>query len=217
MTSSATTTTTNKTYIEHIVLLKVNDDQITFNNISNNLKNLTSIEHALHLTAGPIHRLRSSSPSSPEFTHILHGRYSSKDQLAAYADHPTHVSVVKLNQPSVEENMAVDWIAADGGDEFKLPVGSTLRVCLIKLKEESVEKVKIGILDYMKRKLNECGRQFSCGEDFNVRRAKGFTIAALVVFDGEDDDGLVDFDFDQCEFKECLDTVIVIDYVVPEM
>ncbi|KAF9615031.1 hypothetical protein IFM89_021602 [Coptis chinensis] len=59
--------------IKHIVLVKIKDitDPSKINSMINTLHALNSLDGVLHLTAGPIHTIR--SPSS-NFSHMLHGR-----------------------------------------------------------------------------------------------------------------------------------------------
>ncbi|KAE8675965.1 Detected protein of confused Function [Hibiscus syriacus] len=56
----------------------------------NNLNGLVSLDPVLHLTAGPVIRIK--SPIS-NFTHMLHSRYKSKEDLNAYGVHPDHQRV----------------------------------------------------------------------------------------------------------------------------
>ncbi|KAE8682588.1 putative apyrase 7-like isoform X1 [Hibiscus syriacus] len=59
----------------------------------NNLNGLVSLDPVVHLTAGPV--LRTKSPIS-NFTHMLHSRYKSKEDLNAYAVHPDHQRVGEI-------------------------------------------------------------------------------------------------------------------------
>lgn len=75
----------------------------------NRLNGLSSLDQVVHITAGAVHRIESSSLT---FTHMLHDRYNSEDDLNAYNVHPAHVSVVnEAVKPIVDDAMAVDWIA----------------------------------------------------------------------------------------------------------
>ncbi|PKI32384.1 hypothetical protein CRG98_047224 [Punica granatum] len=97
--------------IEHIVLFKVREgtEQSKVNAMMSGLNGLNSLDQVLYLTAGPV--LRSAS-SLFSFTHMLHSRYSTKDDLSAYSAHPEHLRVVReTGLPICEDIMAVDWIA----------------------------------------------------------------------------------------------------------
>ncbi|KAE8667081.1 putative apyrase 7-like isoform X1 [Hibiscus syriacus] len=75
----------------------------------NNLNGLVSLDPVLHLTVGPVIRIK--SPIS-NFTHMLHSRYKSKEDLNAHSVHPDHQRVVKEHVvPICDDIMAVDWVA----------------------------------------------------------------------------------------------------------
>ncbi|VVA93803.1 unnamed protein product [Arabis nemorensis] len=65
--------------IEHIVLFKVKDDNDSnkITSMINNLNALVSLNQILHISAAPLHRVRSTSA----FTHDLHSRYGSKEDM----------------------------------------------------------------------------------------------------------------------------------------
>ncbi|XP_024181453.1 stress-response A/B barrel domain-containing protein UP3 [Rosa chinensis] len=220
--SFATVTMSSSSVVEHIVLFKVKDDTdpSKLNSMLNGLNGLTSLDLTLHLTAGPLLRTR-SSPFA--FTHLLHSRYKTKDDLAAYNVHPGHLSVVKESVlPICDDVMAVDWVA----DGLTGPVGpspgSAIRVTFLKLKEELGESAKGEILEVIKGikgKFGEVG-QISVGENFSPARAKGFSIASVAVFEGVSQMEAVDSKeelakLEKDKVREYLDSVIVLDYVVP--
>ncbi|KAM7253690.1 hypothetical protein ACFE04_021844 [Oxalis oulophora] len=69
------------------------------------LNGLFSLDQITHIVAAPLIRTGS------DFTHMLHSRYTSKEDLAAYSSHPNHVSVVKDSVlPNCDDIMAVDWV-----------------------------------------------------------------------------------------------------------
>lgn len=78
------TTTTPPKIVEHFVLFKVkqNTDPSKVSAMVNGLNGLISLDQILHISAGEVVRSRSSSLT---FTHMLHSRYKSKEDLTAYA------------------------------------------------------------------------------------------------------------------------------------
>ncbi|XP_061995798.1 stress-response A/B barrel domain-containing protein UP3-like [Rosa rugosa] len=213
-----------QTVVEHIVLFKVRDnaDPSKVNAWVNGLNGLSSLDLTLHLTAGPLLRTR-SSPFA--FTHLLHSRYKTKDDLAAYTVHPGHISVVKdLGLPIVDDIMAVDWVADGLTGTVALSPGSAIRVAVLKLKEELGEAAKGEVLEVIrgiKGKLGEAG-QISVGENFSPGRARGYSIASVAVFKGVSEMEEVDSkqemeEVEKDKVREYLDSVIVLDYVVPSL
>ncbi|XP_050382499.1 stress-response A/B barrel domain-containing protein UP3-like [Argentina anserina] len=208
--------------VEHIVLFKVkpDTDPSKVNSMVNGLNSLTSLDLTLHLTAGPLLRTR-SSPFA--FTHLLHSRYKSKDDLAAYSAHPGHVSVVKESVlPICDDIMAVDWVAEGLTGPPGLSAGSAIRVTFLKLKEGLGEAEKGEVLEVIKGikgKFGEVG-QISAGENFSPARAKGYSIASVAVFKGASEMEAVDSKeelakMEKDKVREYLESVIVLDYVVP--
>ncbi|KAL6220932.1 hypothetical protein ACLB2K_008685 [Fragaria x ananassa] len=190
-TLATVTMSSSPVVVEHVVLFNVkpSTDPSKVNSMVNGLNNLT-----LHLTAGPLLRTR-SSPFA--FTHLLHSRYSSKDNLAAYSAHPGHLTVVKDSVlPICDDVMAVK----EGLDEAA--------------KGEILEVIK-GI----EGKFGEVG-QISVGENFSPARAKGYSIASVAVFKGVSEMEAVDSKeelakLEKDKVREYLESVIVLDYVVP--
>lgn len=207
--------------IEHIVLFKVKDntDPTKINSMIASLNGLMSLDPVLHITAGPLYRIK-SSPFP--FTHILHSRYSSKENLDAYAVHPSHVSVVKeLVAPICEDIMAVDWVSDNLDGPLTPPAGPAMRVMFLKLKENFGVEVKdeiLGVIKGIKGRVAGID-QLSCGENFSAR-ARGYSIASLVAFPGVDEMDAVDSEeelvnLEKAKVKDYLESVIVLDYVVP--
>ncbi|KAJ6966582.1 stress-response A/B barrel domain-containing protein UP3-like [Populus alba x Populus x berolinensis] len=205
--------------VEHIVLFKVkeNTDPTKINTMINSLNRLISLDSVLHLNAGALYRTKSSPIP---FTHMLHSRYSSKENLSAYAVHPSHVSVVKESvQPICDDVMAVDWVTDDlnGGGSLVPPPGSAIRLSFLKLKEGLGDEVKDEILGSIKGIKGKYGgiHQISCGENFSAR-AKGYSIASLAVFPGlselDSKEELVNLE--KAKFRDYLQSLIVLDYVV---
>ncbi|KAJ9168023.1 hypothetical protein P3X46_019602 [Hevea brasiliensis] len=172
------------TTIEHIVLFKVKDDTDhgKVNTMLSSLNSLVSLDPVLHLAAGPLYGTKSSPIP---FTHMLHSRYSSKDNLNAYSAHPSHVTAVKESVlPICDDVMAVDWVADDLQGPVVPAPGSAIRVTFLKLKENLGEDVKNEILAVIKGIKGSFGEinQITCGENFSPARAKGYSIASLAVF-----------------------------------
>ncbi|XP_040370405.1 stress-response A/B barrel domain-containing protein UP3-like [Rosa chinensis] len=209
-----------QTVVEHIVLFKVKDnaDPSKVNAWVKGLNGLSSLDLTLHLTAGPLLRTR-SSPFA--FTHLLHSRYKTKDDLAAYTVHPGHISVVKdLGLPICDDIMAVDWVADGLTGPVALSPGSAIRVTVLKLKEELGEAAKGEVLEVIKGikgklGLGEAG-QISVGENFSPGRARGYSIASVAVFKGVSEMEEVE-EVEKDKVREYLDSVIVLDYVVPSL
>ncbi|KAK4757896.1 hypothetical protein SAY87_019197 [Trapa incisa] len=208
--------------IEHIVLFKVKPETepSKLNSMLTGLNGLTSLNLALHLTAGPVLRTGSSLFS---FTHMLHSRYSSKDDLAAYSAHPDHLHVVRETVlPICEDIMAVDWVGEGFSGSFAPPPGSALKVSFLKLKESVVDGAKDEVLGVIRgiKDGSPAVQQLTCGENFSPARAKGFSIASLAVFKGVTEMEAAESNKELVESRKekvrnHLDGVIVVDYLVP--
>uniref|UniRef100_A0A2P2PA04 Uncharacterized protein LOC105637945 n=1 Tax=Rhizophora mucronata TaxID=61149 RepID=A0A2P2PA04_RHIMU len=208
--------------IEHIVLFKVKDntDSTKVNSMITSLNGLISLDPVLHLTAGALHRIRSSHFA---FTHMLHSRYSSKENLNAYTVHPSHVGVVKESvRPICDDIMAVDWVADDLQGPVAPPPGSPMRVTFLKLKDNQPAEAKdeiIGVIRGIKQRIGGID-QITCGENFSPARAKGYSIASLAVFPGLSELDAVDskeelVNSEKAKVRDSLESVLVLDYVVP--
>ncbi|KAL7600891.1 hypothetical protein Lser_V15G25256 [Lactuca serriola] len=106
------------------------------------LNGLASLNLTLHLSFG---QLLHSRPSSLTFTHMLHIRYRSKDDLREYAVHPEHVRVINENKPIIDDVMAVDWMS--NGASVSPKPGSEMRVTFLKLKGNLGENEKARVLE----------------------------------------------------------------------
>ncbi|MED6156121.1 hypothetical protein PIB30_011580 [Stylosanthes scabra] len=220
MTSSSTPT---QSVVEHIVLFKVKDntDPSKVSAMVNGLNSLLSLDQVLHLTMGPVLRSRSSSLT---FTHMLHSRYATKQDLDAYSAHPSHVSVVKGNVlPIIDDIMAIDWVSpALPAADIVTPPGSAIRLSFLKLKENAGDHAKdeiLGVIGGMKESFKEIS-QLSVGENFSPARAKGYSIASLGVFPGVEEletvvskEDVVNAEKDKV--RDRIESVVVVDYVVP--
>jgi len=205
--------------IEHVVLFRIKEDapQSAIDSMLKQVNSLVSLEEPLHLTMGPLVSIQSSnSLSSFSFTHMIHSRFRSKEDLHAYAVHPTHLAVIKDNKPIVDHTMALDWITEVHGNDLVLQHGSALQVVFFKLKEGLGEEVKDEVLKGISGIQHEKAVQFNCGENFSPGRAKGFSIGSVTVFPGltelqeaDSDEKFGKYD----KVKENLDTVLVLGYV----
>ncbi|KAL5698210.1 hypothetical protein ACHQM5_029279 [Ranunculus cassubicifolius] len=201
--------------IEHIVLLKVkeNTDSSKIKPMVDGLKNLSSIETVQHLTVGPVYK--NSSQSSFTFTHILHSRYKSKEDLQTYLAHPDHLGLVKETiSPICDDMMFLDWVADVEEPIVHPSPGAAMRVSFLKVKDGEKEKC----LKVVEETRDGSGSisQYTYGEDFSVKRAKGFSIASIAIFPG-----LMELDSNEEVMQEQIDkvsdlveSIIVVDYVV---
>ncbi|KAK3011581.1 hypothetical protein RJ639_012227 [Escallonia herrerae] len=216
----STTTATNQV-VEHIVLFKVKPETpaAKIASMVNGLNGLTSLPEVLHLTAGALHRTRSNSLF---FTHMLHTRYRSKEDLNAYTVHPSHVTVVKESiRPIIDDIMAVDWVSNDFNGPISPPANSAMRVSFLKLKDEKDENAKAEILGVV-GEMDGYGsiEQLSYGENFSPDRAKGYSIGSIAVFAGLSELDALDSDADfvrsrKEKVRDSLESALVLDYVVP--
>ncbi|KAF5726094.1 hypothetical protein HS088_TW23G00835 [Tripterygium wilfordii] len=163
------TTDSPSTVIEHVVLFKVKDntDPSKVNAIFTGFNGLISLDQVLHLTTGPLVRIR--SPLS-NFTHMFHSRYYSKEDLSAYSTHPSHLALVGETFSICDDIMVVDWVAADFQGLVVPPAGSAMRVTFLKLKEKVSEEGKNEVLRVIKGIKESIGDmdQITCGESEGV-------------------------------------------------
>eukprot|EP00262_Sarcandra_glabra_P009516 TRINITY_DN23922_c0_g1_i1.p1 TRINITY_DN23922_c0_g1~~TRINITY_DN23922_c0_g1_i1.p1 ORF type:complete len:275 (+),score=33.91 TRINITY_DN23922_c0_g1_i1:51-875(+) len=207
--------------IEHVVLFNIKQDThpTKIDAMVSNLSGLTSLNQVLHLTAGPISRTR-SSPF--KFTHLLHSRYKTKEDLNEYSAHPNHLTVVKESVlPICDDVMAVDWVS--GLDEPSIPrPGSALRLTLLKPKETAGDGGLGQILEAIGgiKGIFPSIDQISFGENFSPARAKGFSVGSLSFFPGLKEIDLVDSNEEvvksqKDKVRDLIESVIVVDYVIP--
>lgn len=201
--------------VEHIVLIRVKDD-VEPSKV-NDMRSLATLDQVRHLTVGPV--LRSDATTADlRFTHMLHSRYDSKEDLEAYNAHPRHLGAVRGSLfPICGDLMAVDWF----GDEDALPPhptpGSAIRVSFLKLKDGAGGEVKDEVLDAVRKMRGGGGAisGFSCGGNFSPEWAKGLSIASLAVFPGRKELEEVDPNEWLVKVREHLESVVVVDYVLP--
>ncbi|KAJ1400709.1 Stress responsive alpha-beta barrel [Sesbania bispinosa] len=210
--------------MEHVVLFKVKNDAppSEIDAMVERINSLASLDHLLHLTSGKLLRIR-ASPSFT-FTHFLHCRYRSQRDLHAYTVHPRHVAVVKANDHLCDDVMALDFVVEDLQGSLVPPPGSAMRVTFFKLKEGLGNQLKGEVLEAIRGVQQEFKQaiQLTCGENFSPGRAKGFSIASIAVFPGLSELEAADSNeetgnsYHKSEIiKEHLESVMVLDYVVP--
>lgn len=217
--------------IEHIVLFKVKDEAEPSKVKAwlDALNALSSLDQVAQLTAAPLIQTTttSSSATSLNFTHILHSRYNSKQDLKAYTIHPRHDSAVKDHGLHiVEDIMAFDWVAPD----LHLAVtpkpkpGSAIRVSFFKLKEEEEDVKKSEILGVLKETKDGLllGQQkhiseLSYGENFSPERSRGYSLAYLAVFPGhtELEDSNEELGKLKHKFTDFVESEVVVDFLIP--
>ena len=99
--------------IEHVVLLKLKEGvaEAQAEAMVSALRGLKCLPSVIHITAGKNNRYNSGISSGDEsFSHALHSRYYSKEDLESYANDPLHLEVIKYHTaPIVEDRIAIDW------------------------------------------------------------------------------------------------------------
>ncbi|CAD5315222.1 Stress responsive alpha-beta barrel [Arabidopsis suecica] len=203
--------------VEHVVLFKLNDDDVDsgkINSMVNGINELVNLDQVLHLYCGSIHRLITTTAS--DFTHVLHSRYRSKEDLNAYAIHPDHVRVVKESESIREDIMAVDWIAEQAPEALAPPLGSIGKITLLKLKENVMEEAKLEIMEVMKEKFEGID-QITVGENFSPGRSKGFSIGSISYFRDLGEIEAVDdqMKLQNDKIRDYVDDTIVVEFNVP--
>ncbi|WOL02629.1 stress-response A/B barrel domain-containing protein UP3-like [Canna indica] len=208
--------------IEHVVLFKVRDntEPSKIDALVSNLRSLVSLDVVTHLAAGPVLRHRSAAASAGGFTHILHSRYRSKDDLATYTAHPAHVTAVKeYVLPISEDIMAVDWVVDLVGPAVP-PPGSAVRLTLAKPKEGATAELTQTLGEVM-ASAPASVTQLSFGENFSPARAKGYSVGLLAVFPSVEELDAMDagqkdlVDSVKDKVRPLLESFIVVDFVVP--
>ncbi|CAN8288308.1 unnamed protein product [Cochlearia groenlandica] len=167
--------------IEHIVLFKVKKDvdPNKINAMVNDLKGLATVDKVLYLFAGPIHHLKSTIA----FTHVLHSRYRSKEDLNAYLAHLDHVRVVDEWLPIWEDFMAIDWVADSLPRTITPCHGSVGRATLLKVKENVDDVAKTEIMEVGKELSKSRGvDHMTMGDNFCLVHTKGFSFASIAYF-----------------------------------
>ncbi|CAI9301845.1 unnamed protein product [Lactuca saligna] len=183
----------------------------------NGINDLASLNLTLHLSFGQLLHSRSSSLT---FTHMLHSRYISKEDLLEYVVHPKHVRIVKENKPIIDNVMAVIWMFNSASVSLK--PGSAMRVTFLKLKGNLGENEKARVLEVIGgiKDQFQAIEQLSLGENFSHERAKGFTIASIAVLPGQTNLEALDSNSEGVNLHEekvgdSIESVVVVDYLIP--
>jgi len=207
--------------VEHIVLFKVkeNTESSKVNTMINELQTLVTIEQVRHLTFGPIHNKEHTTSTIPfsdlRYTHLLHSRYDSKEDLQIYNAHPTHLNGVRnFALPILDDLLVVDWFAGEVALPPHPSPGTAFRVSFLKLKDGEVKDEVFRAIQGIKESVGGVS-YVSYGENISPERAKGFSIASLVVFSGREELDHVDPSEGLIKVKEHLESVLVVDHVVP--
>ncbi|XP_010469686.1 PREDICTED: stress-response A/B barrel domain-containing protein UP3-like [Camelina sativa] len=222
VTAMSSSSTTQSQIIEHIVLFKAKDDADSnkITSMISNLNALASLDEVLYISAAPLHRLGSSSAFA--FTHVLHSRYGSKEDLSTYAAHPDHVRVVKESVlPICDDLMAVDWIADRIPGTLAPAPGSVGKLTLLKLKEDVSDEAKseiTGVVKGLGEKFPGID-QITVGENFSPARAKGFSIASIAYFKDLSEMEAVDaqkelVNLEKDKVRDYVDSTIVVEFLV---
>ncbi|KAL4626798.1 hypothetical protein ACB092_05G123100 [Castanea dentata] len=214
--------------IEHIVLFKVKDEAEPSKVKAwlDALNGLSSLDQVAQLTAAPLIQTTTTA-TSLNFTHILHSRYNSKQDLKAYTIHPRHDSAVKDHGLLiVEDVMAFDWVAPDLHLAVTPKPGSAIRVSFFKLKEEEegkdvkksdilgvLKEMKDGLLSGQQKQISE----LSYGENFSPERSRGYSLAYLAVFPGhrELEDSNEELGKLKHKVKDFVESEVVVDFLIP--
>ncbi|KAG0458304.1 hypothetical protein HPP92_023461 [Vanilla planifolia] len=199
--------------VEHLVLFKVREstDPLKIDAMVGRLRSLASLDLVSHLTAGPILRRFST-----DFTHLLHARYLSKPDLAAYAVHPSHIAVVKANSAICDDIMAVDWVADLDVPIVPLP-GSAMRFVLAKPREGIAAGEVIKRIEEIRASF--AAAQVTYGENFSPARGKGYEVGFVLVLSGlgklDEGEGKEGMEALMEKITPLVESTIVVDYEVP--
>lgn len=212
--------------VEHLVLFRARDgvDPAAADAWLSGLCSLASLGVVAHLAAANALRCRRFPPGLPPFTHVLHCRFRTEADLAAYAVHPAHLAVVReLGLLVCDDLLAVDWVAGIDPGEVAVKGGSAARVTLARLREGAgdVEKGEVVAALGGIARLRPEVEQVSCGENFSPGRAKGFTVGSIWVVRGLEELELLDVTgrevvgAEEEKVNQLMESVIVVDFVVP--
>ncbi|KAG6557077.1 hypothetical protein Mapa_001003 [Marchantia paleacea] len=172
--------TAQATIVEHVVLFKIKDDVPAekTEEIYKALGGLKNLDCVQDLSAGKALQILGG-----DYTHVLHSRHLTKDDLKAYATHSEHLAIVKNLLPMVDDILALDWVA----DPVGLPVDGghgAARIALIKLADAITESESSEVFDllYGLRDKFPFIRQVSAGLNFSPGRCKGLNVGFLALF-----------------------------------
>eukprot|EP00250_Pteridium_aquilinum_P028078 c3654_g1_i1 orf=273-1115(-) len=168
--------------VEHIVLLKVKEGASTEQQdaMVSALRSLKCLQTVIELSAGKVVHAMSAA-----YTHALHCRYMSKEDLESYANDPFHLDVIsKYIAPIVEDRLALDWEADLEDPVLQSASYGAVRIVVMKPKQDLATAELSNIMDMLKENKNRFPfiKQVSVGKNFAPARAKGYEWAYLAVF-----------------------------------
>lgn len=204
--------------IEHVVLFNVKDDAepSKVELMVDGLKGIASLGKWMYLSSGVVHGVQSSLF---KFTHILHGRFSNKEDLDSYLQHPTHLNLVQeAIRPICDDLMFVDWVANLHAPVVHPSAGALIRVSFFKLKEGVKECDKAQVLKVVGSKGHfRSVNQLTYGENFSVA-GKGYSIESIAVFSGKQELASLDskniLKEQKDKVKDFVEDIFFVDYVV---
>lgn len=207
------------TIFEHVVLFNAKDgaDPAMVAAMVSGLRSLSAIDGVLYLTVVPVLRCRSSAASSLSFTHILHSRHRTKEELAAYYVNPKHLGVVQeLVFPVCDNVLAVDWVGELRSGAVEPPAGSAVRLTLVKPAGDAEKKAVLAALGDVGASVAGAVVQFSWGENFSPERAQGYSLESIVVVSSAEGlEGLdAEFEVQKEKVGPLLESTVVVDFVV---
>lgn len=173
--------------VEHIVLLKVKEGASAEQQdaMVSGLRSLKCLQTVTELNAGKV-----VHASSEAYTHALHCRYMSKEDLASYANDPYHLDVIsKCIVPIVEDRLALDWEADVAEPVLQGASYGAVRIVTMKPKQGVGSAELSSIMDVMREHKSRFPfiRQVSVGKNFSPARAKEYEWAYLAVFPSPDE------------------------------
>lgn len=168
--------------VEHIVLLKMREGVSIEQEdaMVSGLRSLKSVQTVIELSAG-----KAIQVLSENYTHALHCRFMTKEDLDSYANNPFHLDVIsKYIAPIVEDRLALDWEADLEDPIMQSSSYSAVRIAAFKPKVDLEATELSNIMDMMKdyRSRFPFIKQVSVGKNFSPARAKGYEWALLAVF-----------------------------------
>ncbi|KAI5054985.1 hypothetical protein GOP47_0030130 [Adiantum capillus-veneris] len=168
--------------IEHIVLLKVKESASAEQQdaLISGLRSLKCLPMVIELSAGKVVQ----STCEP-YTHALHCRCMSKEDLTSYANDPYHLDVInKYIVPIVEDRLALDWEADVEDPILHSSSYGAVRIATMKPKQSLGSEELSSVMDVLRehKRLLPIIKQVSVGKNFSPARAKDYEWAYLAVF-----------------------------------
>ncbi|GFS43478.1 stress responsive alpha-beta barrel domain protein [Actinidia rufa] len=191
--------------VEHIVLFKVkpDTDPSKADSMVNALNGLRSLDQVLHLTAGPLHRTRSSPSLSPTCS-------------TAATDPRTISTPIRVTRPTSARRGHL------GPPDLRRRHGRRLDR-RNRPGRTGPRKEVLGVIGGIKDRFPAID-QISVGENFSPARAKGFSICSIAflprlseleALDSDSNSELVESE--KSKVRGMLESVMVLDYVIPQL